>query len=156
MTLEVDLPASLRVLADPDGLNQVFGKLLQNALRYTPAPGRVGLRGERRRGEVRIHVSNSGPGIPAADLPHVFERFYRVESSRDVASGGAGIGLAIVRELVRSFGGSVGTFGSRTDGRLVQPAGHADTAGAAEGPGLSRGTAGGDPNLRLLRSLART
>lgn len=108
LTFEVELPPSLRVLADPDGLNQVFGNLLQNALRYTPAPGRVGLRGERRDGEVRIDVSNSGPGIPAADLPHVFERFYRVESSRDVSSGGAGIGLAIVREMVRSFGGTVG------------------------------------------------
>jgi two-component system sensor histidine kinase BaeS len=108
LAFEVDLPPSLPVLADPDGLNQVLGNLLQNALRYTPAPGRVGLRGERRAGEVRIVVTNSGPGIPAADLPHVFERFYRVGSSRDVARGGAGIGLAIVRELVRSFGGTVG------------------------------------------------
>ena len=53
-------------------------------------------------------VSNTGPGIPATDLPHVFERFYRVEKSRDAARGGAGIGLAIVHEIVASFGGSVG------------------------------------------------
>ena len=88
-----------------DGLSQVFGNLLQNALRYTPAPGRVMLRGARRNGEVRIDVHNTGPGIPAADLPHVFERFYRVEKSRDVATGGAGIGLAIVRELALAMGG---------------------------------------------------
>jgi signal transduction histidine kinase len=55
-----------------------------------------------------IAVSNTGPGIPAGDLPHVFERFYRVEKSRDAARGGAGIGLAIVRQLVEAFGGRVG------------------------------------------------
>jgi signal transduction histidine kinase len=113
LEFQVQLAPSLPVLADPDGLKQVIGNLLQNALRYTPAPGHVLLRGERvlggqRDGMVRVEVSNSGPGIPAADLPHVFERFYRVEKSRDAALGGAGIGLAIVRELVTSFGGRVG------------------------------------------------
>jgi signal transduction histidine kinase len=108
LELQVELAPSLPVLADPDGLKQVIGNLLQNALRYTPAPGVVLLRGEQRDGVVRAEVSNSGPGIPAAELPHVFERFYRVEKSRDVTLGGAGIGLAIVRELVTSFGGRVG------------------------------------------------
>jgi two-component system sensor histidine kinase BaeS len=135
LTFEVDLPPSLPVLADPDGLSQVFSNLLQNALRYTPAPGRVSMRGERRNGEVRIDVSNTGPGIPAADLPHVFERFYRVEKSRDAASGGAGIGLAIVREIVRSFGGTVGidSRAGRTDVWFRLPA-IPDTFGAAERP----------------------
>jgi signal transduction histidine kinase len=55
-----------------------------------------------------VAVSNSGDGIPARDLPHVFERFYRVEKSRDRARGGAGIGLAIVKQLVESSGGRVG------------------------------------------------
>lgn len=107
LEFEIELPLSLPVLADPDGLSQVFGNLLQNALRYTPSPGRVWLRGDRRETDVRFEVGNTGPGIPAADLPHVFERFYRVEKSRDAAAGGAGIGLAIVGELVRSFGGAV-------------------------------------------------
>ena len=62
----------------------------------------------RRDGRVEVSIENSGPGIPAGDLPHVFERFYRVEKSRDAARGGAGIGLAIVRELVEALGGSVG------------------------------------------------
>jgi two-component system, OmpR family, sensor histidine kinase BaeS len=104
----LDLPDSLPARADPDGLAQVLGNLLQNALRYTPAGGSVRVAGRLRAGEVLVSVSNTGPGIPAADLPHVFERFYRVEKSRDVATGGAGIGLAIVREIVTSFGGSVG------------------------------------------------
>jgi signal transduction histidine kinase len=108
LEFDVELPPSLPVLADADGLKQVVGNLLQNALRYTPPPGVVHLRGELRGLVVRVEVSNSGPGIPAEDLPHVFERFYRVEKSRDPARGGAGIGLAIVRELITSFGGAVG------------------------------------------------
>ena len=104
----VDLPPSLAATADPDGLAQVMGNLLQNAVRYTPAGGIVRLRAEQRAETVLVSVANTGPGIPAADLAHVFERFYRVEKSRDVARGGAGIGLAIVRQLVESFGGSVG------------------------------------------------
>ena len=55
-----------------------------------------------------MSVANSGDGIPADDLPHVFERFYRVDKSRDRASGGAGIGLAIVRQIVEAAGGAVG------------------------------------------------
>jgi two-component system sensor histidine kinase BaeS len=108
LTLDLDLPSSLPAYGDPDGLAQVLGNLLQNAVRYTPRGGSVRLRGERRAGNVIVSVSNTGRGIPAADLPHVFERFYRVEKSRDAARGGAGIGLAIVRQLVESFGGTVG------------------------------------------------
>jgi signal transduction histidine kinase len=55
-----------------------------------------------------VSVANSGDGIPAGDLPHVFERFYRVDKSRDRASGGAGIGLAIVRQIVEAAGGAIG------------------------------------------------
>ena len=117
LEFQVELAPSLPVLADPDGLKQVIGNLLQNALRYTPSPGIVHLRGELRDRLVRVEVSNTGPGIPAADLPHVFERFYRVEKSRDAALGGAGIGLAIVRELVTSFGGRVGI--ESADGRTT-------------------------------------
>ena len=63
---------------------------------------------EDRQADVLISVTNNGDGIPPADLPHVFERFYRVEKSRDRARGGAGIGLAIVKQLVESAGGRVG------------------------------------------------
>jgi len=108
LACSLDVPASLPAMADPDGLAQVLGNLLQNALRYTPAGGSVRVAGERHADQVLVAVSNTGPGIPATDLPHVFERFYRVEKSRDAARGGAGIGLAIVHEIVASFGGSVG------------------------------------------------
>jgi two-component system sensor histidine kinase BaeS len=106
--LALDLPSPLPARANPDGLAQVLGNLLQNAARYTPRGGSVLLCGERRDGVVLVSVSNTGSGIPASDLPHIFERFYRVEKSRDAARGGAGIGLAIVRQLVESFGGRVG------------------------------------------------
>jgi signal transduction histidine kinase len=108
LELSVDLPDTLSVRADPDQLAQVVGNLLQNAIRYTPPAGRVSVRAERRPADVLVSVANSGDGIPAGDLPHVFERFYRVDKSRDRASGGAGIGLAIVRQIVEAVGGAVG------------------------------------------------
>jgi two-component system sensor histidine kinase BaeS len=106
--LDLDIPDHLAARGDPDQLAQVIGNLLQNAIRYTPAGGRVAVRAERRPDDVLVSVSNTGDGIPAEDLPHVFERFYRVEKSRDRARGGAGIGLAIVRQLVEAAGGAVG------------------------------------------------
>jgi signal transduction histidine kinase len=108
LDFETDIQPSLAAVAEPDGLAQVLGNLLQNAVRYTPSGGTVRLRAERHSGEILVSVTNAGAVIPAADLPHVFERFYRVEKSRAVARGGAGIGLAIVRQLVQSFGGQVG------------------------------------------------
>jgi two-component system sensor histidine kinase BaeS len=108
LELDVDLPDTLPARGDPDQLAQVVGNLLQNAIRYTPAGGRVSVKAERRPADVLVSVANSGEGIPTADLPHVFERFYRVDKSRDRASGGAGIGLAIVRQIVEAAGGAVG------------------------------------------------
>src|SRR5262249_6765783 len=89
-------------------LTQVMANLLQNAVRYTPDGGEVAVTAERVEGGVRVRVANTGPGIPADDLPRVWERFYRVEKSRDRERGGAGIGLAIVKQLVESAGGRVG------------------------------------------------
>ena len=108
LELTVEGPNDLSGLANPDHLAQVLGNLLQNAVRYTPPDGRLTVRAERRAGNVIVSVENTGEGIPAVDLPHVFERFYRVEKSRDRGHGGAGIGLAIVRQLVEAGGGTVG------------------------------------------------
>jgi signal transduction histidine kinase len=104
------------VRLDPDALAQVLANLLSNATRYTPAGGSVDVEVEAAAtGEARVTVHNTGPGIPAADLPHIFERFYRVDPSRSAASGGAGIGLAIVAQLVEAWGGEVGA--TSADGR---------------------------------------
>lgn len=108
LELVLDVPQELRAQANPDHLSQVLGNLLQNALRYTPRNGQVTVRAVRAGDVAMVSVANTGEGIPAADLPRVFERFYRVEKSRDRAQGGAGIGLAIVRQLVEAAGGRVG------------------------------------------------
>jgi two-component system, OmpR family, sensor histidine kinase BaeS len=112
LRLEADVPVDLRARADPDRLAQVLANLLSNAVRYTPPEGTIAVRAERRPDDVLVSVSNTGDGIPAGDLDRVFERFYRVEKSRDRARGGAGIGLAIVKQLVESFGGRVGAESS--------------------------------------------
>ena len=111
----VDVPERLPARANPDDLAQVLGNLLSNAARYTPAGGEVTVRAERRPGDLLVSVTNSGEGIPPPDLERVFERFYRVEKSRDRARGGAGIGLAIVKQLVEAGGGQVGV--ESADGR---------------------------------------
>jgi signal transduction histidine kinase len=108
LRLEADLPVSLPARADPDRLAQVLANLLSNAVRYTPSGGIISVRAERRPGDVLISVVNTGDGIPAEDLDRVFERFYRVEKSRDRERGGAGIGLVIVKQLVEQGGGRVG------------------------------------------------
>src|SRR5207244_11918787 len=79
-----------------------------NASRYTLECGQVTVAADARPADVLVRVANTGDGIPGPDLPHVFERFYRVDKSRDRARGGAGIGLAIVKQLVESSGGRVG------------------------------------------------
>jgi len=112
LRIELDLPAVIGARADPDHLAQVLANLLQNAVRYTPEGGRIAVSARRRDADVLVSVTNSGPGIPADDLPHVFERFYRVEKSRDRATGGAGIGLAIVKTLIELGGGRVGAESS--------------------------------------------
>lgn len=108
LTVTVEVPERLPARANADHLAQVLGNLISNAARYTPSGGSVTVRAERRPADLLISISNTGDGIPAEDLDRVFERFYRVEKSRDRARGGAGIGLAIVKQLVEADGGRVG------------------------------------------------
>ncbi|PWH13300.1 MAG: sensor histidine kinase [Anaerolineae bacterium] len=97
--------ASIEVLGDPMRLEQVLGNLLSNALRYTPAGGWIKIGVEESSEQVRITVNDSGPGIPEADLPFIFERFYRADRSRSRTEGGSGLGLAIARNLALAHGG---------------------------------------------------
>jgi len=96
------------VRGDKAWLLTVTRNLLDNALRYTPSGGTVAVSLGRDGQTARVTVTNTGVEIPAADLPFVFERFYRVDKSRSRDSGGAGIGLAIVKQLVEAHGGTVG------------------------------------------------
>lgn len=92
---------------DADKIRQVCLNLLSNALKHTPAGGSVRVQTRAAPGEVLITVADTGTGIPEADLPLVFERFYRVDGSRTRDTGGSGIGLTIAREIVRAHGGSI-------------------------------------------------
>jgi len=93
------------VRADPDALGQLLLILVENALKYTPASGRVVLALRLDGAEARLSVADTGPGIDPADLPHIFERFYRAETAR--ATSGSGLGLAIARWLAEQHGGRI-------------------------------------------------
>jgi two-component system, OmpR family, sensor histidine kinase BaeS len=99
--------ASLAVRGDQDRLSQVFGNLLENALRHTPNGGRIALTATRDGQYVRVEVCDSGAGIPVTALPHLFERFYRADTSRSRDSGGSGLGLAIARAILEAHGGDI-------------------------------------------------
>ncbi len=106
--LDVQAPDALScVRADADRLAQVLRNLIANALRHTPA-GQITLAAQTRDGQVQFSVRDTGEGIRAEDLPHVFERFYRGDKSRGRAGGSTGLGLAIVKAWVEAMGGQIG------------------------------------------------
>lgn len=100
-----DLPA---VYADPARTRQVIHNLLANAIRHTPTGGQVDLALTRKGARVRVTISDTGPGISPADRPYVFDRFWRADKSRARDRGGAGLGLAIARQLIEAQGGEIG------------------------------------------------
>jgi signal transduction histidine kinase len=100
-------PGAATVLGDERRLEQVLQNLVANAVRHTPRDGRIALRATADGDDVLLVVEDSGPGIPAEHLPHVFDRFYRVDSARNAQSGGSGLGLSIVRAVVEQHGGRV-------------------------------------------------
>jgi signal transduction histidine kinase len=101
------------VLADPDRMQLVLSNLVVNALRHTPPGGRVELRATPEEATMRFEVSDTGEGIAAEHLPHLFQRFYRVP---DTPSGGAGLGLFISKEIVESHGGNIGVVSAPGQG----------------------------------------
>ncbi|MDT7542061.1 MAG: hypothetical protein QOE33_1965 [Acidobacteriota bacterium] len=108
ISIRADLDPQLPpVSGDPDRLQQVVWNLLTNAVKFTPEGGRVEVRTLKREAHVEIVVSDTGSGIPAEFLPHVFDRFRQADQSTTRAQGGLGLGLAIVRHLVELHGGSV-------------------------------------------------
>ena len=107
-TLLVECPAGLPpVRGDFRRLQDVLQNLLDNAVQYTPAGGRITVRAQAANGTVMITVSDTGIGIPLADQARIFERFYRVDAARSRAVGGTGLGLAISRHIVEAHGGRI-------------------------------------------------
>ncbi len=101
-----DLPPAW---ADPDRTAQVVRNLFNNALHYTPEGGKITLRLTYNSDGITVSVTDTGAGISSEDLPHVFDRFYRVDRSRSRSTGGSGLGLAIVKQLVEAQNGRVWT-----------------------------------------------
>jgi len=125
----IDLQAELperhaRVKADIGLVERALSNLIDNAIHYTPEAGCVRVRLENERREVCVEVQDTGPGIPEDDLPHIFERFYRVDKSRDRDKGGAGLGLAIAKTILELHGRTLeveSTVGEGTTFRFQLP-----------------------------------
>ncbi|HEY0548549.1 MAG TPA: ATP-binding protein, partial [Verrucomicrobiae bacterium] len=106
-TLVNEIPDQLTGRADPDRLEQVFVNLVENAIKYGRAKGRVIVKGRTINGHVELCVADNGPGIPSEARERIFERFYRIDKARSREAGGTGLGLAIVKHIVQSHGGKV-------------------------------------------------
>ena len=96
-----------KLLIDPLKITQVFQNLLDNAIKYTPTGSTITVSAQLKSDEVLIAVKDTGTGIPASDLPHIFERFYRVDKGRSRDKGGTGLGLSIVKHIIQLHGGRV-------------------------------------------------
>ncbi len=108
VSLKLDLTDQLPVAEiDSQRIGQVLNNLLDNAIRHTPNGGEIIVAAQEHNGYVEVSVSDNGEGIPAEDLPHIFERFYRVDKSRAKATGGNGLGLTIAKRLVEAHGGEI-------------------------------------------------
>jgi signal transduction histidine kinase len=106
--LQTNCDPLIMLFADYDRLDQVLSNLVVNALRHTPPGGRIFLKAHSLSGNVNITVSDNGSGIPAEDLPFIFDRFWKGDRARTRDGvGGSGLGLAIARELVHAHGGDI-------------------------------------------------
>jgi signal transduction histidine kinase len=119
VTLDVRAVVTAPVLADFDRVEQVLGNLVDNALGHTARGGRIELSADGRGDHVAFAVSDDGPGIPPADLPHVFDRFYRSGVGEPQAPG-SGLGLAISREIVRAHGGEIRALPRDGGGAVIE------------------------------------
>lgn len=126
LTFECDTDAAPRLYADRDAVGQILTNLFDNAVRHTGPGGRIVCTTRTRPEGVELAVRDTGTGIPADQLPRIFERFYRVDPGRSRAEGGTGLGLAIVKHLAEGHGGWVdaeSTVGAGTVVRVFFPAG---------------------------------
>jgi two-component system OmpR family sensor kinase len=107
---EITLRQNVRstvVHGDSDRISQAITNLLINAIQHTPRSGGVALRVGRDEASAFVEVSDTGPGIAAKDLPHIFERFYRADQARTSIAGRTGLGLSIAKAIIEAHGGSI-------------------------------------------------
>lgn len=115
-TLRVDVGDNCEMFADPGKLAQVCYNIIENAIKYTPDGGTITVTLRRMGRDAVLDISDTGVGIPPEDLPHVFDRFYRVDKARSRDTGGTGLGLSIVQQIVRLHAGSVTVASERGKG----------------------------------------
>ena len=106
-TIEMGHLDSTTVLGDKNRLYQMFFNILENAVKYTPRGGQIKIEEKRKNNSITVSVIDNGPGIPADDLPHIFDRFYRVKKDRSRETGGSGLGLAISQLIAKIHGGKI-------------------------------------------------
>ncbi len=116
--LEVRIQRGLPVEADPGRIRQVLGNILANAIRYAPSGSTVAVSVGPAGGEAMVSVRDRGPGIPPEDLPHIFERFYKVDRSRN--EEGSGLGLAIAKAIVEAHGGRIWAESTPGEGTTIR------------------------------------
>jgi two-component system sensor histidine kinase CpxA len=114
--VHIAVPKNLTVRADAELLTRALSNLVRNAVRYAGEAGPITVSAQREQNQVKITVADRGPGVPAHDLPRIFDPFYRADASRDRETGGVGLGLAIVKTCIESCGGAVSC-------RNLEPAG---------------------------------
>lgn len=107
------------VMGDARRLTQLLGNLLENSLRYTDAGGTIEVRVSQSDGNAIVQVQDSAPGVPEAECQRLFERLYRVESSRSRASGGSGLGLSICESIAKAHDGSISAMPAKTGGLAI-------------------------------------
>jgi signal transduction histidine kinase len=125
--LRPDLDGGVRVDADLVRVRQLLLILIDNALSHTPSGGGVSVGVTQRDGQARVTVADNGDGIPAEDLPHIFERFYRADKARTRDNGGSGLGLAIAKWIVDAHNGEIvvkSAVGKGTEVAVSLPAIH--------------------------------
>jgi two-component system sensor histidine kinase BaeS len=122
LVLSHDVPVSalLPVRWDESRIEQLLSNLLENSLRYTDAPGRMALKVQDQGESLRISLDDSAPGVPAADLPRLFEPLYRADAARSRVRGGSGLGLAICEAIAKAHGGRIGAIASPLGGLRVE------------------------------------
>ncbi|PJB50109.1 MAG: two-component sensor histidine kinase, partial [Chloroflexi bacterium CG_4_9_14_3_um_filter_45_9] len=106
--ISIELPDKLPLVnIDSQRISQVLRNLLENAIAHTENGGTIMVTAEKQDNWVKVSVTDTGEGIPAEELPNIFERFYRVDKSRTRATGGSGLGLTIAKSLVEAHGGKI-------------------------------------------------
>jgi two-component system, OmpR family, sensor histidine kinase BaeS len=119
LQLETNIDSPVTINGDEGRLQQLFTNLLENCVRYTQTSGTVRVRCRNVSDEVVIEIEDSGPGVPPDLLPRIFERFVRAEASRNRSHGGAGLGLAICRNIVEAHGGNIAACAAPLGGLLI-------------------------------------